>query len=281
MVDPIAAIAASASKSVDETAAEAAKTGGKLLLNLLGPVTEEMGKDLLVRYKNKNVRRVVELADVKRRGREGSIPPRVAGTVFEAASFADDEFVAEYLSGVLASSISEDGTDDRGVTWTSLVARMSSDQLKVHFSTYAAYRRLMKGTNETDFVDHQNDDLLIGWDDLEAATGLSGNRLVEAWHGLINEDLVSHQMHGEAEFLARNIHPRKVLPAEFPGGAVFHATPRGIALFMQGNGIANAWIDVIAQVDLDLLSPPTEDIDHARLIRVSDLPPVHESGGAS
>lgn len=64
-----------------------------------------------------NVARITENA-AKKAGdsldREGTVPARVAMRIFEKGSYSDDQLVVEYLGGVLASSRTELGRDDRG-----------------------------------------------------------------------------------------------------------------------------------------------------------------------
>lgn len=89
--------------------------------------------------RHSDVRRVAELADARGRG-AGAIPARVAESVLQSAQFAKSEFVAEYLSGILASSRTPDGHDDRGISWTRLISQLSSDQVRMHYVLYTAAR---------------------------------------------------------------------------------------------------------------------------------------------
>jgi hypothetical protein len=63
--------------------------------------------------------------------------------IFEHDSHADEDIVVEYVSGVLASSRTEEGRDDRGVGWSSPVARMSCDQLRLHYVLYSNARAVL------------------------------------------------------------------------------------------------------------------------------------------
>lgn len=116
------------------------------LKRLFGPSVDAVG-DSLKRWTEDrlaNVKRVAETADQRRltAGSTGdSLPLRVATTLFDQATLADDPIIADYLGGVLASSWSEQGDDDRAVTWSAQVARMSSDMLRVHYVCYEMLRR--------------------------------------------------------------------------------------------------------------------------------------------
>lgn len=110
------------------------------LRSLLGPAAHEVGEALRrwVEFRLRNVGRVAENAEGKSRALEqqpGTVSVRTAMAVFEAASYSDDELMADYLGGVLASSASPGGRDDRGVTWIAQVSRMSSYALRIHYIT--------------------------------------------------------------------------------------------------------------------------------------------------
>lgn len=70
---------------------------------------------------------------------------RVAMRVLEDASYADDPLIVEYLGGVLASSHTLVGRDDRGAAWTSVIESMSTYQLRAHYVIYREFRRLTLG----------------------------------------------------------------------------------------------------------------------------------------
>ena len=102
-----------------------------VITRLFGPTADIMGTQMASAYKQRLLKRVINKADKKAKtDRNGSIPPRVVQEVFEKAQWSENQFVAEYLSGVLASSRSADGTNDNGMSWTALVGRLPSDLLK-------------------------------------------------------------------------------------------------------------------------------------------------------
>ena len=113
--------------------------GSRDLLNkLLGPTAEYLGNDLLslVKRCKENVDSVFRLA-IRKTGNRISEPakanPRVLQQVIAAASFSEDPIVNEYLAGVLASSRTEDGKDDRGVCFLNDIQSLSNYQLRTHF----------------------------------------------------------------------------------------------------------------------------------------------------
>ncbi|TFB15440.1 hypothetical protein E3V93_01795 [Microbacterium sp. 3H14] len=250
MVDPVVSIAA----------AEAAKTGGGVLSRLLGPTADEMGVQLQEWYRRKNVERVARQAEAKAStGTAGSIPPRVAAEVFEKAQWADDDFVAEYLSGVLASSRTPDGTDDRGVAWTALVGRLSADQLRLHYIMYRAFRKLALGLEYEALSDVLQRPLVFQASEIITAMKLSYEvesiyRVLEALYGLSAEGLVGEQFqHGGADFLNKANQDRYDFPGFVGDLFVVYATTRGSTLFLHAHGRGLDWAAAITDPATDLV----------------------------
>lgn len=148
-MDPI--VAGSLAKAADANASESAKTVSNLLIRLLGPAADEYGEQLrqaVARQRTSRAARILSKAESKSRGHTGSVAPRVAYRVLEDGTLSDDELMAEYLSGVLAGSRTPGGRDDRAVTWSSLVARMSSIQLRAHYVLYREWAGALKGRSD-------------------------------------------------------------------------------------------------------------------------------------
>jgi hypothetical protein len=143
MNDPISAgVAKVLVQATDSTSAEAAKTAGALTLRLLGPSVDVLGRYLADLVESRHAQRVIGRAAQKasENHRRGAANPRLLASVLQNAQFAKDGLVAEYLSGILASSVSEGGADDSGLPWNSMIASMSSLQLRLHYITYANAR---------------------------------------------------------------------------------------------------------------------------------------------
>lgn len=249
MIDPVINVAAT----------EAAKAGGGVLSRLLGPTADEMGAQLQEWYRRKNVERVARRAEAKAgTGTAGSIPLRVAAEVFEKAQWADDQFVSEYLSGVLASSRTPGGKDDRGVTWTALVGRLSADQLRLHYIVYREIRRLGSGLDYDTLTEALNKPIVFNSTALVAAMGFplsiaSANRTLEAAYGLSAEDLTAGLSHGSAEFMNDKVgwgayeYPKQDGPFIQLSG-----TTRGASLFLHAHGLGAEWASAILDPSIEL-----------------------------
>ena len=126
--------------------------GAKVVEKLLGPTAEYIGGGLR-NWTERRVQNVVSIftkttaklgADIDK---PGAIPPRVLKNVLDEGSYCDDPLMAEYFGGVLASSRSQVGRNDRGVYWSSLVARLSIYQVRSHFLVYRAIYDRFKNTD--------------------------------------------------------------------------------------------------------------------------------------
>jgi len=163
VVDPITG--AALVKAAASASEEAAKTTSSLLQRVLGPAADEIGEALsrYTAFRVGNVKRIAERADRKNR-RPGSVPPRVAHRVLEDGSYCEDEVMVDYLSGVLAGSRSEIGSDDRGVAWSSLITSMSSLQLRAHYLLYREWAARLHGRTDIKMGDSEardNAEILI------------------------------------------------------------------------------------------------------------------------
>ncbi len=131
------------------TAAGAGLTvlGSRDLLNkVLGPTADYLGGEIknLVERCNVNLDNILRIALNKlgdRAEEQGSVSPRVLKHVYDEGRFCEDSLTAEYLGGVLASSKTEVGRDDRGLTYLSVVNSLSTYQLRTHYLIYSALLR--------------------------------------------------------------------------------------------------------------------------------------------
>ena len=109
---------------------------------VLGPVLEEIGGDLQTLYKAGR-EKIVSATLRKINPDDGNRANlRVARDVFWNGSFTDEAICAEYFGGILASSRSADGKDDRGVYYTDIIKSLSSQQLLFHYVIYSSLNRL-------------------------------------------------------------------------------------------------------------------------------------------
>lgn len=240
MIDPVAM----------KVAEQGVQSFGAVLDKFLGPAAEEMGKDLLESYtRRRNVRRVAKRA-VERSNLEtaGAIPARVAAELFDKAQWADDEFVAEYLSGVLASDRTPEGRNDSGVLWTALVGRLSSDQLALHWAIYSGFQRRLRGRERDDFWPLVGKQIVIDYEELfktlewPLTTEAELARIMDAAYGLKREGLLTDLTHGTGDYLAEDVTWTKGRKFDHDTGYLsYKVTSEGVGLLLHAVGEGKLW----------------------------------------
>lgn len=252
MVDPITGAAVGVVGNVG-------KSASGLLSRWLGPVADESAQELVKRYRQRNVERAVRRGEKKTDlARPGSVPLRVAAEVFEKAQWSEDEFVAEYLSGVLASARDDDEGNDTGVSWASLIGRMSSDQLRLHYVLYSGVRGLVLAQELEGVWPWVGKHLVVETDllfkslDWPLLTAADHYRLYEAAYALQREDCLDAITHGSGDYLRDDVVWTK--GREFEGERsyfVFKVTSSGIKLFLNGHGYGKDWLSAMENPALD------------------------------
>lgn len=61
---------------------------------------------------------------------------RALKSIIEKGRFCEDEITSEYYGGLLASSRTEDGEDDRAVGYLNVVSKLSVSQIRFHYVAY-------------------------------------------------------------------------------------------------------------------------------------------------
>lgn len=118
------------------------------LTRLCGPAADAIAEALgrFATQRLRNVGRVVEIAESRTDTTvDGSIPMRVAIRMLREAADSDDPLIHEYIGGVLASSRTPLGRDDRGAVLTHLVSRLATYHLRTHYIFYTELRRVLAG----------------------------------------------------------------------------------------------------------------------------------------
>ena len=72
----------------------------------------------------------------------GEVAPKVLKAVLDEGSFSNSVLSIEYLGGILASSRTEQGRDDRGARIAKMVNSLSNYQLRCHYLVYSSIRSL-------------------------------------------------------------------------------------------------------------------------------------------
>lgn len=125
----------------------AAYLGKDSLEKLLGPTAEYLGEGLkeFTKCRIKNIGNIFQNANAKlgdRIEKPGEVPPRVLKAVVNEGSFCEDELAVEYFGGVLASSRTELGRDDRGARIAKILDGLSTYQIRTHYLIYGTIKQL-------------------------------------------------------------------------------------------------------------------------------------------
>ena len=118
---------------------------------LLGPTADYLGGEIkeLVEKSKQNLASVFKSAE-KKCGEKihdsAQVNSRVFKHIYDEARFCENELFSEYFGGVLASSRTKEGVDDRGVYYTQIVQSLSSYQLRCHYLFYYLMWSLSEGS---------------------------------------------------------------------------------------------------------------------------------------
>lgn len=127
--------------------AVAAYLGKDGIQKLLGPTADYLGQGLrdFTQKRVETIGKIFQKAESKLGDRidaPGEVPPKVLKAVLDEGSFSNDELAVEYLGGILASSRTEHGRDDRGARIAKIVDSLSTYQLRTHYLVYSTVRTL-------------------------------------------------------------------------------------------------------------------------------------------
>lgn len=214
-----------------------------LVSKLLGPTASYLGDGLLGATKkmSENLTRIVKIAVEKTGPRiddPGATNARVFKNVFDEGRVIDDIFAAEYFGGILASSRSEDGSDDSGLPLLSLIKSLSTIQLRLHFTLYSLVNK------HAHFLSSQNK--RANWRDwkisirafnLLSAIGMEDHhgqtQIAFAAAGLVDSGLVDEELSYRLSEL-RNYDQADPSDEDY---LAFTPTDRGAALYLRALGL--------------------------------------------
>ena len=127
---------------------------GDVAKKILGPTAEYLGHELLAlterRIRNRD--KIISNAGKKLGNKldaPGQVPLKVLKTIINEGSYADDTIVVEYFGGVLASSRTEAGRDDRGYRLTKMIDNMSAYQIRSHYLIYSTISELFSNSSNS------------------------------------------------------------------------------------------------------------------------------------
>lgn len=239
-----------------------------LIVKILGPTADYLGGELKS-YTEKganNLKLIFEKTAEKLGSKidePGEVPPRVLKGILQEGYFCEDDLMAEYFAGILASSRT-DFKDDRGVYFNSLISKMSSYQIKTHYLFYYAFKDCFDGVNIDLFNQRKRTkikiylplDIIFNFikpkniDEFE-------NMLNHCIYGLIKEDLLSNDFCLGSIDTIRDIFKINIAKP----GLIFTPSIIGIDLFLSAYGVKNINVGNFLCVDNKFKIFPSVNFD--------------------
>lgn len=239
----------------------AAYLGKDGLQKLLGPTADYLGQGLrdFTQRRAETVGRIFENAASKL-GKNiespGEVPPKVLKVIVDDGSFSNDALSVEYLGGILASSRSEHGRDDRGARMAKIADSLSTYQLRTHYLVYATIRALFSGKElSLNMEGRPKMQVFIPFGGYIAAMEFSNEEfrqvnslLGHIFFGLHGDNLLEGDwQYGPQEHMA------KLFPAASDGGIVCQPSALGAELFLWAFGHGDKTADYIFDADFSTI----------------------------
>jgi len=129
----------------------------KTIEKIIGPTLDDFGEDLKkwTARRKENFTRILENAWKKLGSKTetyGQVNSRVLKGILSEGTFCDEELMAEYFGGVLASSRSEISRDDRGASFVALIGRLTTYQIRAHYIFYSTVKTLFDGRTDVSVI---------------------------------------------------------------------------------------------------------------------------------
>ncbi len=138
----------------DPTTVAGAYLAQNMLKRLLGPTADYLGENIkeLVERRRDNLEKILSNATKKagpRLDSPGRVPPKVLKGVINEGTYAEDPIAVEYFGGVLASSRTATGRDDRGARIIKTIDNLSTYQLRTHYLIYSTTAHIFSKSDNT------------------------------------------------------------------------------------------------------------------------------------
>ena len=137
------------------------------LSKILGPTADYLGGQLkeFTQKRIENVGKIFSNAEKKLGNKidsPGQVPPKVLKTIINEGSYSDDVIAVEYFGGVLASSRTEVGRDDRGSRLSKIIDNLSVYQIRSHYLIYSTISDLFSNSeNSFDIQPNRRENAVI------------------------------------------------------------------------------------------------------------------------
>lgn len=243
-----------------------------ILVKVLGPTADYIGGELegFVQKCNINLDNIFVKAKNKlgpRLEEPGQVNSRVLKHVLDEGRFCEDELIAEYFGGILASSKTENGRDDRGVSIISGIKELSVYQIRLHYLFYFLVNQLLSGKGFNLGTDRKQMDIYIPYSVYLSAMDFSededtGSILVHSVEGLIRHGLLEDQyLYGSKEHISKKY---KKAPES---GMILIPSVQGAEAFLWAHGVSGATGHELVNGSLRYNEPEVSIIEGAIAIK--------------
>lgn len=220
---------------------------------ILGPTADYLGKGLqdFTQKRVETIGKIFQKAETKLGDKieaHGEVPPKVLKAILDEGSFSIDGLAVEYLGGILASSRTEQGRDDRGARIAKIVDSLSTYQLRTHYLIYATVRSLFakKGLS-MNMDDRPKMRIFIPFSGYFAAMDFSlaehaqlSSLLSHIFFGLHGDNLLEgHWQYGDQASMTN------IFAGAIEGGIICQPSSLGTELFLWAFGQADKPLDYI------------------------------------
>ena len=224
----------------------AAYLGKDGLQKILGPTADYLGGELqeFTKKRVENVGKIFSKAEEKL-GKNidspGHVAPKVLKTIVNEGSYCEDEVAIDYFGGILASSRTDLGRDDRGARIAKILDGMSTYQIRLHYVIYSLIKKVF---SESGYMFNQDDrnkmKIFIPMNVYIASMQFDEREnqqffsiLSHALFGLNNDDLIDGFQYGPQE------HIKKYFPEASSDGILVVPSAFGAELYLWGYGQGN------------------------------------------
>jgi hypothetical protein len=223
------------------------------LQKILGPTSEYIGDELkeLTKRRVETIGKVFQNAE-KKLGNDinnaGEVPPKVLKVIIDNGSYSQSNLETEYLGGILASSRTELGRDDRGARLAKIVDNMSVYQLRTHYLIYLTIKNIFSSKlTEADSYARSKMRIFIPLENYEASMDFNKAELLQinsilphTFFGLSRDSLITDNFwFGNQEYLSKHA------PNAPGGGIICEPSALGIELFLWAFGKADKPLNYI------------------------------------
>lgn len=221
----------------------AAYLGKDGIAKLLGPTAEYLGGELqeFTKKRIENVGNIFSKAEEKlgeRINKPGQVSPKVLKAIVNEGSYCEDTVAVDYFGGILASSRTELGRDDRGARIAKILDGMSAYQIRSHYLIYSLIRKVFANSgylfNQEDrrkmqlFIPMNVYITSMQFDEKEMEQ--FGSILNHSLFGLSNDDLIEPFLYGPQDEI------KKQYPEANADGILVSPSAFGAELYLWGYG---------------------------------------------